>query len=61
MRRKQHLPQKDCAQCQRPFPWRKKWACCWNEVRYCSSGAVVVPSSQASHGDSTKFWAGMYP
>ncbi|WP_082116922.1 MULTISPECIES: DUF2256 domain-containing protein [Halomonadaceae] len=36
MRRKQHLPQKDCAQCQRPFLWRKKWACCWNEVRYCS-------------------------
>ncbi|MGO3769797.1 MAG: DUF2256 domain-containing protein, partial [Vreelandella alkaliphila] len=30
------LPQKDCVQCQRPFTWRKKWARCWGEVRYCS-------------------------
>ncbi|MBF56726.1 DUF2256 domain-containing protein [Halomonas sp. FeN2] len=36
MRRKQHLPQKICAHCQRPFDWRKKWARCWDEVRYCS-------------------------
>ncbi|TVP47210.1 MAG: DUF2256 domain-containing protein [Halomonas sp.] len=36
MHRKQHLPQKICVQCQRPFTWRKKWARCWDEVRYCS-------------------------
>ncbi|HSP31062.1 MAG TPA: DUF2256 domain-containing protein [Halomonas sp.] len=36
MRRKQHLPQKHCVQCQRPFAWRKKWARSWDEVRYCS-------------------------
>jgi hypothetical protein len=22
--------------CQRPFTWRKKWADCWDEVKYCS-------------------------
>ncbi|MBD8791037.1 DUF2256 domain-containing protein [Pseudomonas syringae] len=27
---------KDCATCGRPFAWRKKWARCWDEVRYCS-------------------------
>ncbi|MFN7714229.1 MAG: DUF2256 domain-containing protein [Pseudanabaenaceae cyanobacterium] len=33
---KAHLPQKDCLVCQRPFSWRKKWADCWDEVKYCS-------------------------
>ncbi|EHA14669.1 DUF2256 domain-containing protein [Halomonas sp. HAL1] len=36
MHRKQHLSQKTCVQCERPFFWRKKWARCWNEVCYCS-------------------------
>ncbi|NNF16414.1 MAG: DUF2256 domain-containing protein [Gammaproteobacteria bacterium] len=36
MTKKQHLPTKDCAFCQRPFSWRKKWSRCWHEVRYCS-------------------------
>ncbi|UXE64640.1 MAG: DUF2256 domain-containing protein [Woronichinia naegeliana WA131] len=31
-----HLPTKICPICQRPFSWRKKWANCWNEVKYCS-------------------------
>ena len=31
-----NLPQKICAQCGRPFDWRKKWERCWDEVRYCS-------------------------
>ncbi|MCF5657515.1 DUF2256 domain-containing protein [Pseudomonas poae] len=22
--------------CGLPFTWRKKWARCWEEVRYCS-------------------------
>ncbi|MBK9290960.1 MAG: DUF2256 domain-containing protein [Bacteroidetes bacterium] len=34
--RKPHLPEKICPVCGRPFSWRKKWAACWNEVRYCS-------------------------
>ncbi|MBY6106198.1 DUF2256 domain-containing protein [Ferrimonas balearica] len=29
-------PEKICAVCHRPFSWRKKWARCWVEVRYCS-------------------------
>ncbi|MGI3129835.1 DUF2256 domain-containing protein [Halopseudomonas pachastrellae] len=36
MRRKGDLPQKTCAVCGRPFSWRRKWAACWGEVRYCS-------------------------
>ncbi|WP_420465170.1 DUF2256 domain-containing protein [Panacagrimonas sp.] len=27
---------KICETCGRPYAWRKKWARCWNEVRYCS-------------------------
>ncbi|MFM7148339.1 MAG: DUF2256 domain-containing protein [Gemmataceae bacterium] len=34
--RKENLPQKTCMTCGRPFSWRKKWARCWDEVRYCS-------------------------
>ncbi|MBE9240986.1 DUF2256 domain-containing protein [Synechocystis salina] len=33
---KAHLPSKICPVCQRPFTWRKKWASCWDEVKYCS-------------------------
>ncbi|WP_445304441.1 DUF2256 domain-containing protein [Microcoleus sp. Pol14C4] len=25
-----------CPVCDRPFTWRKKWAGCWDEVKYCS-------------------------
>ena len=35
-RRKSDLPTKTCTVCQRPFTWRKKWADCWDEVKYCS-------------------------
>lgn len=34
--KKQHLPQKTCAACGRPFAWRKKWARDWDQVRFCS-------------------------
>jgi hypothetical protein len=34
--KKQHLPQKTCAACGRPFAWRKKWARDWAHVRHCS-------------------------
>ncbi|PZP86911.1 MAG: DUF2256 domain-containing protein [Azospirillum brasilense] len=33
---KPHLPEKACVQCGLLFAWRKKWARCWDEVKYCS-------------------------
>ena len=36
IRKKADLPTKVCAQCNRPFTWRRKWAAVWEEVRYCS-------------------------
>ncbi|MGE6372738.1 DUF2256 domain-containing protein [Stutzerimonas stutzeri] len=30
------MPSKVCARCGLPFTWRRKWARCWDEVRYCS-------------------------
>ncbi|MFM8579137.1 MAG: DUF2256 domain-containing protein [Planctomycetaceae bacterium] len=30
------FPAKPCATCGRPFAWRRKWAACWEQVRYCS-------------------------
>ncbi|HMQ47837.1 MAG TPA: DUF2256 domain-containing protein [Saprospiraceae bacterium] len=40
--KKQHLPQKVCPICQRPFSWRKKWQNCWEEVKYCSDACRKV-------------------
>ncbi|NAS32537.1 DUF2256 domain-containing protein [Flavobacteriaceae bacterium R38] len=34
--KKQHLPQKICLVCQRPFSWRKKWEKNRESVKYCS-------------------------
>jgi hypothetical protein len=34
--KKEHLPQKICLVCGRPFTWRKKWEKNWQDVRYCS-------------------------
>ncbi|WP_342713898.1 DUF2256 domain-containing protein [Halomonas korlensis] len=36
MHRKPELPSKVCHGCERGFVWRRKWARCWDEVRYCS-------------------------
>jgi hypothetical protein len=33
---KSYLPTKVCATCGKIFSWRKKWARCWDEVKYCS-------------------------
>ncbi|WP_354428540.1 MULTISPECIES: DUF2256 domain-containing protein [unclassified Mucilaginibacter] len=33
---KENLPAKLCPVCKRPFTWRKKWAKCWDDVKYCS-------------------------
>jgi hypothetical protein len=34
--KKEHLPEKNCLTCGRPFSWRKKWEKVWEEVKYCS-------------------------
>lgn len=34
--KKQHLSEKLCPACRRPFTWRKKWARDWDSVIYCS-------------------------
>lgn len=34
--KKQHLPEKICPVCMRPFAWRKAWASNWDAVKYCS-------------------------
>jgi hypothetical protein len=33
---KHSFPDKICASCGRRFSWRKKWAKCWEDVKYCS-------------------------
>ncbi|MEA1053498.1 DUF2256 domain-containing protein [Lamprobacter modestohalophilus] len=38
--RKPHIPTKTCMGCGRPFAWRRRWANCWDEVRYCSRGCA---------------------
>ncbi|WP_084429185.1 DUF2256 domain-containing protein [Aliagarivorans marinus] len=35
-RAKPSKPTKRCCRCGLPFEWRKKWARCWDEVKYCS-------------------------
>lgn len=30
------IAEKPCAACGRRITWRRKWADCWDEVRYCS-------------------------
>ncbi|MCP4191346.1 MAG: DUF2256 domain-containing protein [Planctomycetaceae bacterium] len=30
------VPTKICIVCHRPFSWRRKWARCWQQVRFCS-------------------------
>nr|WP_225917176.1 DUF2256 domain-containing protein [Pseudomonas farsensis] len=47
------LPSKVCVVCGRPFNWRKRWARCWEEVKYCSqrcrrSGARGVAMTSAN-------------
>ncbi len=34
--KKEHLPEKPCLACGRPFTWRKKWEKVWDEVKFCS-------------------------
>lgn len=34
--RKENLPMRICAVCERPYTWRRKWEKVWDEVKYCS-------------------------
>ncbi|WP_316763638.1 DUF2256 domain-containing protein [Pedobacter aquatilis] len=35
--KKENLRSKICANCEKPFTWRKKWEKVWLEVKYCSA------------------------
>lgn len=35
-RKKSDFPTKICLVCGLSFSWRKKWANCWDQVKYCS-------------------------
>ncbi|MGV9006120.1 MAG: DUF2256 domain-containing protein [Brevundimonas sp.] len=49
-RKKGDLPTRVCVACQRPFAWRRKWAACWEEVRYCSDRCRRQRSPRAGTG-----------
>ncbi|MFM7471044.1 MAG: DUF2256 domain-containing protein [Nodosilinea sp. LVE1205-7] len=46
---KANRPAKLCLVCQRPFTWRKKWANCWDEVKYCSERCRRDRQSKGDH------------
>jgi hypothetical protein len=41
--KKQHLPEKICVACGRPFAWRKKWERDWEQVKFCSDACRRGP------------------
>ncbi|WP_084166661.1 DUF2256 domain-containing protein [Pseudomonas knackmussii] len=45
--KKADLPSKLCPVCGRPFNWRKRWARCWDAVRYCSARCRGMRQAQA--------------
>ncbi|WP_082861059.1 DUF2256 domain-containing protein [Marinomonas aquimarina] len=51
--KKPHLPSKICPICQRPFAWRKKWASCWEGVKYCSERCRRQRANQEKSGESS--------
>ena len=56
--KKEHLPEKICVVCNRPFTWRKKWERCWEEVTTCSKScnakrrAAAKQQSAGAEGQS---------
>jgi hypothetical protein len=40
---------KTCAACGRTITWRKKWADCWEEVRFCSAACRKNKPSATDH------------
>ncbi|NBP81355.1 DUF2256 domain-containing protein [bacterium] len=47
---KRPLPTKVCVTCGRPFCWRKKWARCWDQVRYCSDRCRLAARQTGAEG-----------
>ncbi len=45
--KKEHLPEKLCATCGRPFAWRKKWARDWVAVKHCSDACRMRKGNSA--------------
>ncbi|MEN9933512.1 MAG: hypothetical protein RLZZ387_91 [Chloroflexota bacterium] len=43
--KKEHLPEKVCATCGRPFTWRKSLAKNWEQVKYCSDACRTYRAS----------------
>ncbi|QVM93874.1 DUF2256 domain-containing protein [Pseudomonas entomophila] len=41
---------KICTVCGRPFTWRKRWARCWEEVKYCSQRCRRAAPRRRSKG-----------
>lgn len=49
--KKQHLPEKTCVACGRPFAWRKKWERDWAEVKFCSDACRRGKGPRASNAN----------
>lgn len=45
-RHQKKIQKKLCLVCARPFSWRKKWADCWLEVKYCSKACQSLRRTQ---------------
>ena len=48
--KKQHLPEKMCVACGRPFVWRKKWERDWAKVKFCSDACRRGKGPRAAAG-----------
>ena len=55
--KKSHLPSKVCVVCGRPFNWRKRWARCCEQVRYCSERC----RRSAPRREAREQWQGQGP
>ncbi|MBT4678640.1 MAG: DUF2256 domain-containing protein [Flavobacteriaceae bacterium] len=44
--KKQHLPEKICVVCEKPYSWRKKWEKNWEQVKYCSERCRRSPQKK---------------
>jgi hypothetical protein len=49
--KKQNLPTKICATCEKEFSWRKKWERNWEEVKYCSTKCSQNKRNMKSKND----------
>ena len=44
--KKQHLPEKICVVCEKPYSWRKKWEKNWEQVKYFSERCRRSPQKK---------------